>query len=124
MNTDGRVLTGSWRGELYVWQHDGCKLFKRFDAHAGPLQSVSINADQTAGAGFATGGADGAVILWGVDYIKWRRIDLNLLCKRSPLDVCGRPCLLPPTRGVHVRAVCWDVSERRVLVGTESNEVR
>ena len=63
------------------------------------------------------------VILWSVAYRKLRRVDLNVLCRRAPLDVCGRPCLLPPTRGVHVRAVCWDTAERRVLVGTQSNEV-
>ena len=126
VNTDGRVLTGTWRGELYAWQHDhnsSSKLWRRFDAHAGPLQSIAICHEQVDGAGFATGGADGAIILWNVDYEKLRHVDLNALCKRSPLDVCGRPCLLPPTRGVHVRAVCWDPVEGRVLAGTESNEV-
>ena len=123
VNTDGRVLTGTWRGELYVWQAEGCKLWKRFDAHAGPLQSVTVCSEQRDGAGFATGGADGVVILWLVSYVKCREIDLNALCKRAPLDGCGRPCLLPPPRGVHVRAVCWDAVERRVLVGTQSNEI-
>ena len=75
------------------------------------------------GAGFATGGADGTVILWSVGYTPRRTIDLNALCKRGPLDGCGRPCVLPPPRGIHVRAVCWDAAERRVLVGTASNEV-
>lgn len=130
VNTDGRVLTGTWRGELYVWE--GLKLWKRFDAHSGPLQSVCVCAEQPAvsasghGAGFATGGADGDVILWAharSTYEQWRRIRLNVICKRAPLDVCGRPCLLPPTRGVHVRAVCWDPVHQRVLAGTESNEV-
>ena len=48
VNTDGRVLTGTWRGELYVWQHEGggATLWRRLDGHAGPLQSVSICAEQ------------------------------------------------------------------------------
>ena len=83
VNSDGRVLTGTWRGELYVWQHEGCKLWRRFDAHKGPLQSVSICAEQLDGAGFATGGADGVVVLWSVDYTQLRNIDLNALCKRA-----------------------------------------
>ena len=62
-------------------------------------------------------------MLWTVGYTKWRVVDLNALCKRAPLDNCGRPCLLPPPRGVHIRAVCWDAVEGRVLVGTASNEV-
>ena len=39
VHTDGRVLTGTWRGELYVWENQGCRLWRRFDAHAGPLQN-------------------------------------------------------------------------------------
>ena len=97
-----------------MWQHEGCKLWRRFDAHAGPLQTLAVCTEQVEGAGFATGGADGVVLLWTVAYERYRTIDLNALCTRSPLDSCGRPCLLPPPRGIHVRAVCWDASERRV----------
>ena len=123
VNTDGRVLTGTWRGELYVWQHEGGLLWRRLEAHSGALQSVSICTEQVDGCGFATGGADGLVLLWAASYLPMRRIDLNSLLKRGPLDACGRPCLLPPPRGVHVRSVCWDAAERRVLVGTGGNEV-
>ena len=60
-----------------------------------------------------------------IRYEIMRRIDLNRICKRGPLDAAGRPQLQPPARGVHVRAVCWDARPeyQRVLVGTESNEV-
>ena len=30
---------------------------------------------------------------------------------------------IPPARGVRVSAVCWDVGDRRLLVGTQHNEV-
>ena len=43
-----------------------------------------------------------------IRYEIMRRIDLNKICKRGPLDAAGRPQLQPPARGVHVRAVCWD----------------
>ena len=75
-------------------------------------------------AGFATGGADGVVLLWAARYERLRAIDLNALCRRGGLlDAFGRPKLLPPARGVRVSAVCWDVGDRRLLVGTQHNEV-
>ena len=123
VNTDGRVLTGTRRGDLYVWAADRCRLWQLFHAHDGPLQCVSVCAQQVDGASFATGGADGFVVLWGVVYEHLRRIDLNRLCKRAPLDAVGRPQLQPPARGIHVRAVCWDAVQARVLVGTQSNEL-
>jgi hypothetical protein len=46
-----------------------------------------------------------------IRYEIMRRIDLNKICKRGPLDAAGRPQLQPPARGVHVRAVCWDASD-------------
>ena len=176
VNTDGRVLTGSRRGDLYVWKTaQPHAVWRRLAAHDGPLQSVSICAEQTATAAFATGGDDGVALLWGGGYEVWsveygvwgascrvrgaaygvqmrtaehgwressvvatacgstpvtrthttcslltcsyivtytgpyslrlqivRRLDLNAICQRGPLDGYGRPCLVPPTRGVQV----------------------
>ena len=123
VNSDGRVLTGTRRGELYVWQ--GCRLWRRLPAHEDALQAVSIaHAKEGETAGFATGGADGVVLLWAARYERLRAIDLNALCRRGGLlDAFGRPKLLPPARGVRVSAVCWDVGARRLLVGTQHNEV-
>ena len=110
VNSDGRVLTGTRRGELYVWQ--GCRLWRRLPAHEDALQAVSIaHAKEGETAGFATGGADGVVLLWAARYERLRAIDLNALCRRGGLlDAFGRPKLLPPARGVRVSAVCWDVA--------------
>lgn len=58
-------------------------------------------------AAFATGGDDGAVLLWGGSYSVIRRLDLNSICSRGPLDGFGRPCVVPPRRGVQV--ALWDL---------------
>jgi WD40 repeat protein len=75
MRTDGLPPSGTRRGDLYVWEAPTVlpdrpsRLWRPpLRAHDGPLQSVSVCADQVGGAGFATGGADGLVLLWSAGY--------------------------------------------------------
>lgn len=121
LNTDGRVITGSRRGDLHVWH--GTAVWRRLRAHAGTVHCVSICAEQVRGAGFASGGADGQAILWSASYERLRTIDCNALCRHKMLDGLGRPLLLPPARGVTVSAVCWDAASERLLLGLGHNAV-
>ena len=128
VNADGRVLTGTRRGDLYVWQSHA--LWRRLPAHKGPLHAITRCADGAAdGSAFATGGADGVVLLWHASYHVLRRVDLNQLC-REKLQRHGRALLTPRRGGVRVSALCWDgggadrpSSKGQLLVGLQQNAV-
>jgi WD40 repeat protein len=79
LNTDGRLITGSRRGDVYVWQ--GPVVWRRLRGHSGSVHALSVCAQQARGAGFASGGADGKAILWSAAYAQMRIIDCNALCK-------------------------------------------
>jgi microtubule-associated protein-like 6 len=85
LNTDGRLLTGSRRGDVYVWQ--GATVWRRLRGHAGSVHALNVCVEQARGAGFASGGADGKAILWSAAYAQMRVIDCNALC-RAKVRAC------------------------------------
>lgn len=81
--------------------------------------------------GFATGGRDGCIRLWDVDFKPITKIDLREVehgykGARSPRP--PRPCRswshppsCPPVSGLSIRSVCWKAD--RILAGTQDSEI-
>ena len=97
---DGRVITGSLSGHIYVWAGRNCQ--KMIKAH-----DTTINAFYSCAHGVLSGGKDGKVRLW-----------TQKLEPGATFDMSGvgsfRSC---------VRSVAWSEDGERLLVGTMGSEI-
>ena len=81
----GLLVSGCRAGELQLWSDS--QLLRRTQAHEGAVRALATAPD---GQRFASGGDDGAVLLWHKDATRLRRIDLAAALG-TLLDPLGRP---------------------------------
>lgn len=100
---DGRVLTGTMSGHLYVWDCRNC--VKTVKAH-----DKSVNVLFVCKHGIITGGRDGKVRLWSAS---GPNIEPGAV-----FDIGGLGSFNP-----RVKSVCWSADGAKLLVGTMGSEL-
>ncbi|KAG7466406.1 hypothetical protein MATL_G00164500 [Megalops atlanticus] len=106
---DEVTYSGALNGDIYVWK--GINLVRTVQgAHGSGI--FSMNACEE---GFATGGRDGCVRLWDLNFKPITVIDLRETDQGYKVTR-GENC-----RGLSVRSVCWRGDH--ILVGTQDSEI-
>nr|XP_015205768.1 PREDICTED: echinoderm microtubule-associated protein-like 5 isoform X3 [Lepisosteus oculatus] len=106
---DEVTYSGALNGDIYVWK--GISLVRTVQgAHGSGI--FSMNACEE---GFATGGRDGCVRLWDLNFKPITVIDLRETDQGYKVTR-GENC-----RGLSVRSVCWRGDH--ILVGTQDSEI-
>uniref|UniRef100_A0A8D3BHN0 EMAP like 6 n=1 Tax=Scophthalmus maximus TaxID=52904 RepID=A0A8D3BHN0_SCOMX len=98
---DDITYSGALNGDIYVWK--GLNLIRTVQAAHG----AGIFSMYPCEEGFATGGRDGCVRLWDVDFKPITKIDLREAEQGY--------------KGLSIRSVCWRAD--RVLAGTQDSEI-
>ncbi|XP_035982199.1 echinoderm microtubule-associated protein-like 6 isoform X1 [Fundulus heteroclitus] len=95
------TYSGALNGDIYVWK--GLNLMRTVQsAHGAGIFSMYSCEE-----GFATGGRDGCVRLWDVDFKPITKIDLREAEQGY--------------KGLSIRSVCWRAD--RILAGTQDSEI-
>uniref|UniRef100_H3CLU3 EMAP like 6 n=2 Tax=Tetraodon nigroviridis TaxID=99883 RepID=H3CLU3_TETNG len=98
---DELTYSGALNGDVYVWR--GVTLVRT--VQAGPTAGIfSMHACEES---FATGGRDGCIRLWDVDFKPITKIDLREVEHGY--------------KGLSIRSVCWKAD--RILAGTQDSEI-
>ncbi|XP_036006433.1 echinoderm microtubule-associated protein-like 5 isoform X1 [Fundulus heteroclitus] len=106
---DEVTYSGALNGDIYVWK--GINLMRTIQgAHGSGI--FSMNACEE---GFATGGRDGCVRLWDLNFKPITVIDLR------ETDQGYKVARGENSRGLSVRSVCWRGDH--ILVGTQDSEI-
>nr|XP_021335612.1 echinoderm microtubule-associated protein-like 6 [Danio rerio] len=95
------TYSGALNGDIYVWK--GLNLTRTIQAAHG----AGIFSMHSCEEGFATGGRDGCVRLWDVDFKPITKIDLREAEQGY--------------KGLSIRSVCWRAD--RILAGTQDSEI-
>uniref|UniRef100_A0A3P9NF13 Echinoderm microtubule-associated protein-like 6 n=1 Tax=Poecilia reticulata TaxID=8081 RepID=A0A3P9NF13_POERE len=95
------TYSGALNGDIYVWK--GITLIRTVQAAHG----AGIFSMHACEEGFATGGRDGCIRLWDVDFKPITKIDLREAEQGY--------------KGLSVRSVCWKAD--RILAGTQDSEI-
>ncbi|KAM7408259.1 hypothetical protein PAMA_002117 [Pampus argenteus] len=98
---DDITYSGALNGDIYVWK--GLNLIKTVQAAHG----AGIFSMYSCEEGFATGGRDGCIRLWDVDFKPITKIDLREAEQGY--------------KGLSIRSVCWRAD--RILAGTQDSEI-
>uniref|UniRef100_UPI003AAE605C echinoderm microtubule-associated protein-like 6 n=1 Tax=Centroberyx gerrardi TaxID=166262 RepID=UPI003AAE605C len=98
---DEVTYSGALNGDVYVWR--GLTLVRTVQAAHG-AGIFSLHACEE---GFATGGRDGCIRLWDVDFKPITKIDLREAEQGY--------------KGLSIRSVCWKAD--RILAGTQDSEI-
>uniref|UniRef100_A0A8C2DN31 EMAP like 6 n=1 Tax=Cyprinus carpio TaxID=7962 RepID=A0A8C2DN31_CYPCA len=98
---DEVTYSGALNGDIYVWK--GLNLTRTIQAAHG----AGIFSMHSCEEGFATGGRDGCVRLWDVDFKPITKIDLREAEQGY--------------KGLSIRSVCWRAD--RILAGTQDSEI-
>ncbi|XP_071235743.1 echinoderm microtubule-associated protein-like 6 isoform X1 [Salvelinus alpinus] len=98
---DDVTYSGALNGDIYVWK--GLNLMRTVQAAHG----AGIFSMYACEEGFATGGRDGCVRLWDVDFKPITKIDLREAEQGY--------------KGLSIRSVCWRAD--RILAGTQDSEI-
>ncbi|MBN3309055.1 EMAL6 protein, partial [Amia calva] len=98
---DDLTYSGALNGDVYVWK--GLNLVRTVQgAHGAGIFSMYACEE-----GFATGGRDGCIRLWDVDFKPITKIDLREAEQGY--------------KGLSIRSVCWKAD--RILAGTQDSEI-
>lgn len=97
------IVVGTQDGHIYRFR--GKKLMIAIKAHAGPIYTFF----RVPKKGLVSGGRDGIVKIWNLSLEMQRGFDISKL-KTKPIKE-------------DIRSVCWDPSQRRILVGTKGSEI-
>uniref|UniRef100_A0A3B5AX58 Echinoderm microtubule-associated protein-like 6 n=1 Tax=Stegastes partitus TaxID=144197 RepID=A0A3B5AX58_9TELE len=98
---DDVTYSGALNGDIYVWK--GLNLIRTVQsAHGAGIFSMYSCEE-----GFATGGRDGCIRLWDVDFKPITKIDLREAEQGY--------------KGLSIRSVCWRAD--RILAGTQDSEI-
>ncbi|KAJ8387313.1 hypothetical protein AAFF_G00158090 [Aldrovandia affinis] len=95
------TYSGALNGDIYVWK--GLNLARTVQAAHG----AGIFSMYACEEGFATGGRDGCIRLWDVDFKPITKIDLREAEQGY--------------KGLSIRSVCWKAD--RILAGTQDSEI-
>uniref|UniRef100_G3Q8V6 EMAP like 6 n=1 Tax=Gasterosteus aculeatus aculeatus TaxID=481459 RepID=G3Q8V6_GASAC len=95
------TYSGALNGDVYVWR--GVTLIRTVQAAHG----AGIFSMHSCEEGFATGGRDGCIRLWDVDFKPITKIDLREAEQGY--------------KGLSIRSVCWKAD--RILAGTQDSEI-
>ncbi|XP_029706344.1 echinoderm microtubule-associated protein-like 6 isoform X7 [Takifugu rubripes] len=98
---DELTYSGALNGDVYVWR--GITLIRTVQAAHG----AGIFSMHACEEGFATGGRDGCIRLWDVDFKPITKIDLREVEHGY--------------KGLSIRSVCWKAD--RILAGTQDSEI-
>ncbi|KAM9700202.1 echinoderm microtubule-associated protein-like 6, partial [Menidia menidia] len=98
---DELTYAGALSGDLYVWK--GAALTRTIQAAHG-AGIFSLHAGEE---GFASGGRDGCIRLWDLDFKPITKIDLREAEQGY--------------KGLSIRSVCWKAD--RILAGTQDSEI-
>ncbi|XP_029927079.1 echinoderm microtubule-associated protein-like 6 isoform X2 [Myripristis murdjan] len=98
---DDITYSGALNGDIYVWK--GLNLIRTVQAAHG----AGIFSMYSCEEGFATGGRDGCIRLWDVDFKPITKIDLREAEQGY--------------KGLSIRSVCWRAD--RILAGTQDSEI-
>ncbi|TNM95484.1 hypothetical protein fugu_016567 [Takifugu bimaculatus] len=106
---DEVTYSGALNGDIYVWK--GINLMRTVQgAHGSGIFSMNVCEE-----GFATGGRDGCVRLWDLNFKPITVIDLR------ETDQGYKVARAENSRGLSVRSVCWRGDH--ILVGTQDSEI-
>nr|XP_033966852.1 echinoderm microtubule-associated protein-like 5 isoform X2 [Pseudochaenichthys georgianus] len=106
---DEVTYSGALNGDIYVWK--GINLMRTVQgAHGSGIFSMNVCEE-----GFATGGRDGCVRLWDLNFKPITVIDLR------ETDQGYKVARGENSRGLSVRSVCWRGDH--ILVGTQDSEI-
>ncbi|XP_072121311.1 echinoderm microtubule-associated protein-like 6 isoform X4 [Mobula birostris] len=98
---DEVTYSGALNGDIYVWK--GLNLVRTIQgAHGAGIFSMYPCEE-----GFATGGRDGCIRLWDIDFKPITKIDLRETEQGY--------------KGLSIRSVCWKAD--RILAGTQDSEI-
>ncbi|XP_007440803.2 echinoderm microtubule-associated protein-like 6, partial [Python bivittatus] len=98
---DDVTFSGALNGDIYVWK--GLTLVRTIQgAHGAGIFSMYACEE-----GFATGGRDGCIRLWDIDFKPITKIDLRETEQGY--------------KGLSIRSVCWKAD--RLLAGTQDSEI-
>ena len=97
----GMMVTGDREGEVQLWS--ATRLLQRTQAHNGAIRALAVAPD---GMRFASGGEDGAVLLWDPHGVRTRRIDLATRLAVL-LDPLGRAQSAAGTALPSVASLAW-----------------
>ncbi|XP_055018852.1 echinoderm microtubule-associated protein-like 6 [Boleophthalmus pectinirostris] len=98
---DEVTYSGALNGDIYVWK--GLNLIRTVQAAHGAGIFSMFSCEE----GFATGGRDGCIRLWDVDFKPITKIDLREAEQGY--------------KGLSIRSVCWRAD--RILAGTQDSEI-
>ncbi|XP_030627441.1 echinoderm microtubule-associated protein-like 6 isoform X2 [Chanos chanos] len=98
---DDITYSGALNGDIYVWK--GLNLIRTIQAAHG----AGIFSMYSCEEGFATGGRDGCIRLWDIDFKPITKIDLRETEQGY--------------KGLSIRSVCWKAD--RILAGTQDSEI-
>ncbi|XP_062320153.1 echinoderm microtubule-associated protein-like 6 isoform X2 [Osmerus eperlanus] len=98
---DDITYSGALNGDIYVWK--GLNLVRTVQAAHG----AGIFSMYACEEGFATGGRDGCIRLWDVDFKPITKVDLREAEQGY--------------KGLSIRSVCWRAD--RILAGTQDSEI-
>uniref|UniRef100_A0A673BND2 EMAP like 6 n=1 Tax=Sphaeramia orbicularis TaxID=375764 RepID=A0A673BND2_9TELE len=98
---DDITYSGALNGDIYVWK--GLNLIRTIQAAHGAGIFSMFSCEE----GFATGGRDGCIRLWDVDFKPITKIDLREAEQGY--------------KGLSIRSVCWRAD--RILAGTQDSEI-
>uniref|UniRef100_A0AAX7TW25 EMAP like 6 n=1 Tax=Astatotilapia calliptera TaxID=8154 RepID=A0AAX7TW25_ASTCA len=98
---DDITYSGALNGDIYVWK--GLNLIRTVQS----AHSAGIFSMYSCEEGFATGGRDGCIRLWDVDFKPITKIDLREAEQGY--------------KGLSIRSVCWRAD--RILAGTQDSEI-
>ncbi|XP_072293600.1 echinoderm microtubule-associated protein-like 6 isoform X2 [Eucyclogobius newberryi] len=98
---DDVTYSGALNGDIYVWK--GLNLLRTVQAAHGAGIFSMFSCEE----GFATGGRDGCIRLWDIDFKPITKIDLREAEQGY--------------KGLSIRSVCWRAD--RILAGTQDSEI-
>ncbi|XP_034041299.1 echinoderm microtubule-associated protein-like 6 [Thalassophryne amazonica] len=98
---DDTTYSGALNGDIYVWKE--LNLIRTVQAAHGAGIFSMFSCEE----GFATGGRDGCIRLWDVDFKPITKIDLREAEQGY--------------KGLSIRSVCWRAD--RILAGTQDSEI-
>ncbi|XP_048842779.1 echinoderm microtubule-associated protein-like 6 isoform X2 [Brienomyrus brachyistius] len=98
---DEVTFSGALNGDIYVWK--GLNLVRSLQAAHG----AGVFSMYACEEGFATGGRDGCIRLWDVDFKPITKVDLRETEHGY--------------KGLSIRSVCWKAD--RILAGTQDSEI-
>lgn len=115
------IVSGSNRGEVFVWDAETGKLKFAFDGHSQPVYAVTISPD---GRYAISAGMDALIKVWRLDRIPQQIAPFNPLVRKPSINTLattpdGRYVVAGGDEGM---LQMWDIPKMKLIYAFESNE--